>query len=126
MLDELRLRMAVDQEARFLSGGERQGISIARAIHFDARLVILDEPTNALGVAAVERVLQLIRELKERGIGCIFVSHNLAHVHAVVDRIVLFVHGTKVLDLSVGETRLEELNALLIEKSGARIEQADT
>jgi simple sugar transport system ATP-binding protein len=124
MLDELRLRMPVDQETRFLSGGERQGIAIARAIHFDARVVILDEPTNALGVAAVERVLKLIRELKDRGISCIFVSHNLAHVHAIVDRVVLFVHGTKVIDTPVGETTLDALNALLLEKSGARIERA--
>jgi len=124
MLDELRLRMPVGQETRFLSGGERQGIAIARAIHFDARVVILDEPTNALGVAAVERVLKLISELKERGIGCIFVSHNLAHVHAIVDRVVLFVHGTKMLDLPVGKTTLEALNTLLLQRSGARIERA--
>lgn len=124
MLDELRLRMPVDQETRFLSGGERQGIAIARAIYFDARVVILDEPTNALGVAAVERVLKLIRELKERDISCIFVSHNLAHVHAIVDRVVLFVHGTKMLDLPVGETTLEALNTLLLQRSGARIERA--
>jgi simple sugar transport system ATP-binding protein len=121
MLDDLRLRVDVDQEARFCSGGERQGIAIARAIHFRANLVILDEPTNALGVAAVERVLDLVRQLRDRGHACIFVSHNLDHVYSVVDRIALLVHGTKVLDLAVGDTSVAELREMLIQRSGTRI-----
>jgi simple sugar transport system ATP-binding protein len=121
MLEDLRLRVDVDQEARFCSGGERQGVAIARAIHFRANLVILDEPTNALGVAAVARVLDLIRELRDRGHACIFVSHNLDQVHAIADRIALLVHGTKVLDLAVGDTSVAELHEMLMARSGTRI-----
>ena len=98
MLDELRLRVDVNQEARFCSGGERQGVAISRVIYFKAKVVILDEPTNALGVVAVDRVLELISGLKQRGIACIFVSHNIQHVVDVCDKVVMFVHGSKMLD----------------------------
>lgn len=125
MLDELRLRVGVDQEARFGSGGERQGVAIARAVYFNAKLVILDEPTNALGVVAVERVLQLIERLKERGIACLFVSHNIEHVSRVADRVAVFVHGTKLIDVPMAETSSHELITLLNEKSGARVDETD-
>ena len=98
LLEELRLKVDPRQEARFCSGGEKQGIAIARAIHVKAKLVILDEPTNALGVVAVARVLGLIKELREQGIGCIFISHNIEHVVQVSDRVVMLVQGTKVLE----------------------------
>ncbi|MDR1634549.1 MAG: ATP-binding cassette domain-containing protein [Bifidobacteriaceae bacterium] len=121
MLDELRLRVDVDQEARFCSGGERQGIAISRAIYFNARVVILDEPTNALGVVAVDRVLGLVAGLKERGISCIFISHNIQHVVDICDRIVMFVHGSKVLDTARSETSADQLIAMLNARSGATI-----
>lgn len=118
MLAELRLNVDVDKETRYCSGGERQGISIARAIYFRANVVILDEPTNALGVAAVQRVLDLIRELKQRGIAVIFISHNLYHVHSVSDRIVTMVRGTKIKDVPASETTVDELNDILMLRSG--------
>jgi simple sugar transport system ATP-binding protein len=121
MLDELRLRVDVDQPARFCSGGERQGIAISRAIYFNARVVILDEPTNALGVVAVDRVLELIAGLREREIACIFISHNIRHVVDVCDRIVMFVHGSKVVDVPAGETSASQLISMLNARSGARI-----
>lgn len=124
MLAELRLNVDIDKETRYCSGGERQGISIARAIYFNANVVILDEPTNALGVAAVQRVLDLIRELKQRGIAVIFVSHNLYHVHLVSDRIVTLVRGTKIMDTPKNEVSVEELNDILMLRSG--IEQVNT
>jgi simple sugar transport system ATP-binding protein len=120
MLDLLRLRVSPSQEARFCSGGEKQGIAIARAIHVKARLVILDEPTNALGVVAVDRVLDLIRELKRTGIACIFISHNIQHVMDVSDRVTMFVHGTKILDVPVKETTTMQLVDMLNSKSGSR------
>lgn len=120
MLDLLRLRVAPSQEARFCSGGEKQGIAIARAIHVKARLVILDEPTNALGVVAVDRVLDLVRELKRKGIACIFISHNIQHVMDVSDRVTMFVQGKKILDVPVGETSTLELVELLNSRSGSR------
>ena len=121
MLDELQLRTDPEQETRYCSGGERQGVSIARAIYFRANLVILDEPTNSLGVAAVERVLSLIKELKQRGISCIFISHNLYHVYSVVDRIVILINGTKVGDYNRDEISVDEINNLLVKRSGSYI-----
>lgn len=120
MMDLLRLRVSPDQEARFCSGGEKQGVAIARAIHVNARMVILDEPTNALGVVAVDRVLELIRELKRKGIACIFISHNIQHVMDVSDRVAMFVQGTKVLDVPVAETSKLQLVEMLNARSGYR------
>jgi ABC-type sugar transport system ATPase subunit len=122
MLDELRLRVDVNQPARFCSGGERQGIAISRAIYFKAKAVILDEPTNALGVVAVDRVLSLVSGLKQRGLACIFISHNIAHVVDVCDRVAMFVHGSKVLDTPTSQTSAEQLIAMLNARSGTRIE----
>lgn len=120
MLDLLRLRVSPSQEARFCSGGEKQGIAIARAIHVKARLVILDEPTNSLGVVAVDRVLDLIRELRDKGIACLFISHNIQHVMDVSDRVTMFVHGTKILDVPVAETSTLQLVDMLNTRSGSR------
>lgn len=121
MLDDLRLRVGVDQEARYCSGGERQGVAIARAVYFNAKLVILDEPTNALGVVAVERVLELVEELKSRGIACLFVSHNIDHVFRVCDRIAMFVHGTKVLDSPTEQLTERAVLDMLNDRSGQRL-----
>lgn len=120
MIELLRLRISPTQEVRFCSGGEKQGIAIARAINMEARLVILDEPTNALGVVAVDRVLDLIRELKRKGIACIFISHNISHVMEVADRVTMFVQGVKVLDVSRAETSTAELVKILNSRSGGK------
>lgn len=115
ILTELGMSIrSMNQEARFCSGGEREGIAIARAMYFKADLVILDEPTRALGVAGVRRVLGLIKELKKRGIATIFISHNLYHVHPVVDRFVVLVRGQKVADIPKKETSVKELTQLLL------------
>lgn len=117
ILRELGLSISsMDQEARFCSGGERQGIAIARAMYFKAKLVIMDEPTRALGVTAVQRVLELIKELKRRGISVIFITHNLYHAYAVADRFVVLVRGEKVGDCLKEDTSIEELTELLIKK----------
>lgn len=70
-----------------LSGGERQSLAIARAVHFGARVLILDEPTAALGVKESRRVLDLIQEVRSRGIPIILISHNMPHVFEVADRV---------------------------------------
>jgi simple sugar transport system ATP-binding protein len=117
ILSELGLSISsMDQEARFCSGGERQGIAIARAMYFKAKLVIMDEPTRALGVTAVQRVLELVKELKRRGISVIFISHNLYHAYAVADRFVVLVRGEKVGDCPKKDTSIEKLTELLIKK----------
>jgi len=81
-----------------LSGGERQAVAIARAMHFDSELIILDEPTNNLGVAETQGVLQFVRDAKAVGHSCIFIAHNIHHVFQVVDRMVVMRRGQIVSD----------------------------
>jgi simple sugar transport system ATP-binding protein len=81
-----------------LSGGERQSVAIARAMHFDSDLIILDEPTNNLGVAETQGVLRFVRSARDSGHSCIFIAHNIHHVFQVVDRIVVLRRGKVVAD----------------------------
>ncbi len=81
-----------------LSGGERQAVAIARAMHFDSDLIILDEPTNNLGVAETQGVLSFVRNARDSGHSCIFIAHNIHHVFQVVDRIVVMRRGKIVAD----------------------------
>ncbi len=81
-----------------LSGGERQAVAIARAMHFESDLIILDEPTNNLGVAETQGVLQFVRGARDSGHSCIFIAHNIHHVFQVVDRIVVMRQGRVVAD----------------------------
>ena len=81
-----------------LSGGERQAVAIARAMHFDSDLIILDEPTNNLGVAETQGVLSFVRGARDSGHSCIFIAHNIHHVFQVVDRIVVLRRGKVVAD----------------------------
>ena len=81
-----------------LSGGERQAVAIARAMHFDSDLIILDEPTNNLGVAETHGVLQFVRNARSSGHSCILIAHNIHHVFQVVDRIVVMRRGRIVAD----------------------------
>ncbi len=81
-----------------LSGGERQAVAIARAMHFESDLIILDEPTNNLGVAETKGVLQFVRGARDSGHSCIFIAHNIHHVFQVVDRIVVMRRGQIVAD----------------------------
>lgn len=77
----------IDQAVETLSGGQRQGVAVARAAAFGSKVVILDEPTAALGVKESRRVLELIRDVKNRGIPIILISHNMPHVFEIADRI---------------------------------------
>jgi len=81
-----------------LSGGERQAVAIARAMYFDSDLIILDEPTNNLGVAETQGVLRFVRNFRDSGRSCIFIAHNIHHVFQVVDRIVVLRHSKVVAD----------------------------
>ena len=81
-----------------LSGGERQAVAIARAMHFESDLIILDEPTNNLGVAETQGVLNFVRGARNSGHSCIFIAHNIHHVFQVVDRIVVMRAGRVVAD----------------------------
>jgi simple sugar transport system ATP-binding protein len=92
-----------------LSGGQRQAIAIARAVSFQPRVLILDEPTSALGVREVETVLALIQRIRDAQVGVLFVTHRLQDVFRVTDRIVTLYEGQKVAERLTRETNLEEV-----------------
>ncbi len=97
-----------------LSGGERQGVAIARVLHFKAKLVILDEPTIALSVKEAQQVLEFIKQLKEEGISVIFITHNLYHVFPSADRFVVLNRGEKVADVEKKDTSIDDLTELIV------------
>ncbi len=103
-----------DSTVSQLSGGERQGIAIGRAMYFDSDLILLDEPTVALAVKEVQKVLDFVRSIKRSGRACIYIEHNLAHVHALADRLVVLDRGRIVADIPAGTMSLEELTRFLI------------
>lgn len=96
-----------------LSGGQRQGVAIARAMHFRSKVMILDEPTNHLSVKETTKVIGFVNSLKEQNVTGIFISHNMHHVFACCDRIVAMALGEVVLDKPVGETSIDEVHDLL-------------
>jgi D-xylose transport system ATP-binding protein len=96
-----------------LSGGQRQAVAVARAVMWDARVVILDEPTAALGVAQTEQVLDLIRRLREQGLGVVVISHNLANVFDVCDRIVVLRLGRRVASFETAAATHEQVVAAI-------------
>jgi len=99
---------------RQLSGGQRQAVSIARAVYWNARLMIMDEPTAALGVPEQLKVLQLIRTLREQGVPVIVISHNLQDVFATADRVVVMRRGKKVGERAIAETDNNEIVGLMV------------
>ena len=96
-----------------LSGGQRQGVAIARAMHFKSRVMILDEPTNHLSVKETNKVIGFVRSLKEQDITGIFISHNMHHVFDCCDRIVAMARGEIVLDKRIEEVSIEEVHDVL-------------
>jgi D-xylose transport system ATP-binding protein len=92
-----------------LSGGQRQSVAVARSVMWDAKLVMLDEPTAALGVSQTKQVLDLIRRLRDQGLGVVVISHNMADVFEVADRIVVMRLGRRVATFNVGEASREEV-----------------
>jgi simple sugar transport system ATP-binding protein len=107
--------ITVDSTIANLSGGERQGIAIGRAMHYNADLIILDEPTAALGVAEVRKVIEFVRRIKASGRACIYIEHNLAHVHEVADRLVVLDRGAIVAQILPREMSVIELTEYLIQ-----------
>jgi simple sugar transport system ATP-binding protein len=97
-----------------LSGGQRQSVAIARAMVWASRLVIMDEPTAALGVAQSQAVLDLVRRVRERGTSVVIISHILPHVLELADRIVVMRHGAKVADLPAADVSQDDLIELIV------------
>jgi len=98
-----------------LSGGERQGIAIGRAMHFKADLIVLDEPTVALAVKEVRKVLDFVRRIKESGRACVYIEHNLAHVHEVADRMIVLDRGRVVAEIRPQDMSVVDLTEFLID-----------
>jgi simple sugar transport system ATP-binding protein len=96
-----------------LSGGERQAVAIARAMHFESDLIILDEPTNNLGVEETRGVLNFVRSARDSGHSCILIAHNIHHIFQVVDRIVIMRRGKKVCDVDPKQTTIEEVEKVI-------------
>ena len=92
-----------------MSGGERQGIAIARALYFDAELIILDEPTMGLSLSETQKVLHFVDTIKMAGKSCVFIDHNVFHVFPVVDRIIVLDRGKVAGEFRKNELSLEEL-----------------
>jgi ABC-type sugar transport system ATPase subunit len=97
------------QPIESLSGGQRQAVAIARAVYWDAKLMIMDEPTNNLGVPEQHKVLELIRKLRDQGVPVILITHTLPDVFAVSDRLIVMHRGRKVTEKRTGETSTQEL-----------------
>ena len=103
----------VDQPIGTLSGGERQCVAIARAVYFGARVLILDEPTAALGVKQSGVVLKYIAAARERGLGVVFITHNPHHAYPVGDRFMLLRRGKSMGDFPKSEMALDELTLMM-------------
>ncbi len=111
-----RVRSA-DGVVATLSGGERQSVAITRAMHFGAKLLLLDEPTAALSVRETRNVLGSIARARNHGIGVLYIDHNMSHVLPVADRIVLLEHGRVVRVIDRGEVGVEELQELIARRA---------
>lgn len=122
-LGRLRIEIpGIDRPTKLLSGGQRQSVAIGRAIAFGTKLVIMDEPTAALGAVEVAKVLDLVRSLKARGLTVIVISHNLQHVFSVADRIAVLRRGRMVGIVRPAETSGEAVVRMIV---GAHEEAVD-
>jgi ABC-type sugar transport system ATPase subunit len=117
-LDSLQISFpTLTQPIESLSGGQRQAVAIARAVYWDAKLMIMDEPTNNLGVIEQRKVIDLIRTLRGRGVPVILITHILPDVFAATDRVIVMHGGRKVAEKMTAETNTEELVQYMV---GAR------
>jgi simple sugar transport system ATP-binding protein len=107
--------ITVDSTVANLSGGERQGIAIGRAMHYKADLIVLDEPTAALGVAEVRKVLDFVRMIKTSGRACVYIEHNLAHIHEVADRMIVVDRGRIVSEVRPKDMSVADLTEYLVQ-----------
>jgi len=115
VLDQLDIRIPeLRHPIRQLSGGQRQAVSIARAVYWKAHLMIMDEPTAALGVPEQLKVLELIRTLRNQGVPVILISHNMLDVFAVADRVIVMRRGSKAGERKISETDENEVVGLMV------------
>ena len=110
-----------DNIVGFMSGGERQGVAISRALYFNSELIILDEPTTGLSLAETQKVLGFINKIKREGKSAVFIGHNIYHVYPVVDRIVLVDRGKIAYSYKKTEIALDDLIRNMYEVAGHEI-----
>ena len=114
ILDSLGINIpSLESEVRFLSGGQRQAIAVGRAAYWGYKIVIMDEPTAALGVKESMKVLELAKLLKEKNVSVIIISHNLEHVFQVADRIIVLRKGKRVAEREIETTNGDEIVKLI-------------
>jgi len=109
---------SIEQKVKFLSGGQRQTVALARGMYFNAELLLMDEPTAALGVAESNALLQLMLQLRKRGKSIVFITHNLRHIFSVADRLVILYKGMRVGDLAKESTSIEEVENIIVTGKG--------
>ena len=110
LLHELGINIpAVTEKVKYLSGGQQQSVSIARTVFFDARLVILDEPTSSISIKETRKVLDLILQLKAKGISSIIVSHRMDDIFTTADRILVLRRGRKIEDVCKEHTSMDDI-----------------
>jgi simple sugar transport system ATP-binding protein len=107
--------ITVDSKVSVLSGGERQGVAIGRAMHFKAELIILDEPTTALSLKEVRKVLNFVHKIKEGGKACIYISHDIQDVYEISDRFIILDRGEIVASILKQDISLKALDEFLLE-----------
>jgi D-xylose transport system ATP-binding protein len=121
LLDRLQISLPdLDAQVALMSGGQRQAVAVARAVAFSSKVVILDEPTAALGLRESARVLDLVRRLKADGVAVVFISHSMDHVMAVADRAVVIRRGRTVGETVPTAENHEQLVAWIVGASGGR------
>jgi simple sugar transport system ATP-binding protein len=118
--------ITVDSKVSVLSGGERQGVAIGRAMHFEADLIILDEPTVALSLKEVAKVMNFVHKIKEAGKACIYISHAIADVYEVCDRFAIMDRGEIVASKAKKDISLKELDEFLLEYAHGLKDQEET
>jgi simple sugar transport system ATP-binding protein len=126
LLDRLKINIpSVRLLVERLSGGQRQAVAIARATAFNSKVIIMDEPTAALSVAAISNVIDLVRELKAQGASIIVISHRLEDIYSVSDRLMVMRQGRKVRDCPVVGTIDEFREGVVAYMIGARDDFSD-
>ncbi len=118
--------ITVDSSVRLLSGGERQGVAIGRAMYFEAELIILDEPTVALSLKEVKKVINFVHKIKDAGKACIYISHALADVYEISDRFVVMDRGEIVAGILKKDISLKDLDKFLLEYAHGLRDKAES
>lgn len=113
----LGLDVPVKKEVDFCSGGQQQGVAIARAMYFKSKLLILDEPERALSVVAKKALQEFVKRIKEENIACIYITHDFHQVFPIADRIVIIGQGRKLLDIPRGNITMAELEEFILQQS---------